>query len=103
MSRSVRKVILTGIDGKVRNGPCRLIGFAVRESGGTASATMLVYDGLTAAGAVIPVSLAAGESAREWWGEMGDGIEPGVLMEEGIYIDFGGTGTVQGVLFMVDA
>lgn len=103
MARSVRKIRLTGADQKARATACRLIGFSIRESAGVSSASALIYDNASAAsGDVIPVTLAAGESTREWWAAAGEDVLPGVLMENGIFVDVGGTGTVEGVLFVLD-
>lgn len=101
--RSVRKIPLTGSDQVIYARQCRLVGFFIRESGGSSSATALLYDNASAAsGTVIPVALSAGESAREWWADASDGVEPGLLMEAGIYLDVGGSGTVQGCILVLD-
>lgn len=62
----------------------RLIGFATRESAATAAAaTFIIVHGATAAGtAVVPVELAANESAREWFGP------DGIACPDGISIDW---------------
>lgn len=59
----------------------RLVGFAARESAVTAAAaTFIIVHGATAAGgtSVVPVELAANESAREWFGPEGINCANGI-------------------------
>lgn len=103
MARNVRKIALTGADQVIRSKQCRLVGFAIRNGHASDAVNVLIYDDASsAAGTVIPVSVVAGESAREWWADAGEDIEGGVLMENGIFVDKDGTGTFTGCLFVVD-
>lgn len=66
---------LTGSDQTVvtaGGGPGQYFGFAVRETSGTASATVRVYDNTANSGTLLDtIQLVAGESAREWYGPQG--------------------------------
>lgn len=73
----------------------RLVGFAARESAGTAAvATFIIVHGATGAGgtAVVPVELKADESTREWFGP------DGIACPNGISVDWI-VGTVDVHLF----
>ena len=75
----------------------RLVGFAARESAGTAAAaTFFIVHGATGAGGTVVarVELLANESAREWWW-------PGIDVASGISIDWV-AGTVDVELFYTD-
>lgn len=81
---------LTGAAQLVTVSACRLLGFAIRETVGIA-ASLLVYDG-DGGELVAPIALAAGESAREWWGPGGVGLT------RGAYVTV--TGSIEGTLFV---
>lgn len=85
-------IALTGAGQLVRTGPTEYRGFAIRESAGApAAAVIRIYDGISAAGVLLEtISLAASESAREWYG----GSQP-LLAGNGIYVDII-SGTVEG-------
>lgn len=73
----------------------RLMGFAARESAGTAAAaTFKIVHGATGAGGtmMVPVELAANASAAEWFGP------DGIAAESGLSIDWI-AGEVEVVLF----
>lgn len=93
----VRAYALTGADQLVRNRATRYCGYAVRESGGSAAATALVYDGVSAAGTLVDViSLATSGMASTFY------PDGGIICEKGIYVDVGGTGVVQGSIRVGD-
>lgn len=75
-------VALTGADQVVSNARAFYGGFSVRETSGAASALVRIYDNpSTSSGAVLDeIALAAGESAREWYGG-------GFVAVSGIYVD----------------
>lgn len=92
----VRAYALSGSDGIVRNRATRYCGYAVRESGGAAAATALIYDGTTAAGTLVDViSIPTSGMASSF-------IPGGIICEKGIYIDVGGTGVIQGSIRVGD-
>lgn len=75
---------------------CWLHGFAVRETTGAGAATFRLHDGNDATGPnVIPVTLAAGESSRDWFGDGGISLEGGCFLEVI-------SGTVEGTVFLSD-
>jgi len=60
----------------------RLLGYAVRETSGSAAALIRLHDGPDTGGDVImSISLAAGESARDWFGPGGIGVSYGLAVE----------------------
>ena len=66
------------------------IGFSFRETSGSATATIRVYDGTTAAGTLLDtIQLTAAESAREWYGPQG------IRFTSGLYVDVV-TGDIEG-------
>lgn len=84
----VRAETITG-DESVSLAPANYYGFSFRETSGSASATVRIYDGDTAAGALLDsVQLSAGESAREFYAT-------GVRAQDGIYVDVV-SGAVEG-------
>lgn len=93
----VRALALSGADGIVRNRATRYCGYAMQEHNASpAAATALIYDGVSAAGTLIDVvSLASGGSASSY-------IPGGIICEKGIYIDVGGSGTIQGSIRVGD-
>ena len=68
---------------------CLYMGFSFRETAGS-TATIQIYDNASAASGVLldTISLAANESAREWYGPQG------IRAANGVYCDV--TGTVEG-------
>ncbi len=84
----VRAEAITG-DESVTLAPANYYGFSLRETSGSAAATVRIYDGDTAAGALLDtIQLVAGESAREFY-------PGGVRAQEGIYVDVV-SGAVEG-------
>lgn len=89
---TAQAVALTGSDQTVKSDAAIYRGFALRETSGSATATVRIYDGTSASGTLLDsVQLAAGESAREWYG---DG---GIKATTGIYVDVV-SGAVEGSL-----
>lgn len=75
-------------------GPVRLMGWALKENTGAASAAFELYDGNDTTGqSLTPVNLVANESIRDWFGATG------VLCERGLFINVT-SGTVRGTLFV---
>lgn len=91
---------LTGKNQRITFVPGRILGFAVHETAGS-NAVITMRDGSAAAirildgeggQVVVPISLAPGESAREWWGPGGVAVTAGVYLEV--------TGEVEGSIFV---
>jgi hypothetical protein len=93
MGTSARAVALTGSDQAVKTSHAIYRGFSIRETSGSAAATVRVYDHASSASGTLidTIQLAAGESAREWY----DG--GGIWVENGIYVDVV-SGAVEGSL-----
>lgn len=69
-------------------------GYALRETTGTDTATVILRDGPDAAGdELVPITLAAGESVRDWFGERGPSFV------DGVFVDVT-SGSVAGALFL---
>lgn len=76
------------------NGLGLLVGWAVRETTGAAGASLVLRDGVTAAGnLLVPINLDAGESTRDWLPHLGIAVERGVFAAI--------TGSVEGSVFVV--
>jgi hypothetical protein len=92
MSGRAIAVGLTGADQTIEtagHGPGTYLGIAVRETGGTGSATVLVYDGTSATGVLLDtIHLPASGSASEWYGPQG------ITYDRGIFVAV--TGAVDG-------
>lgn len=91
MGGLARSVALTGSDQAVVATPAVFRGYSVRESGGSNAATVRIWDNASAASGTLlaTVGLAAGGHA--------DVVYPaGVWADHGIYVDVGGTGSVEG-------
>lgn len=74
--------------------PAALAGFALRETSGAAPAVVVLRDGSDATGdPTIPITLAPGESVREWFGP------GGVNLVYGLYVDVV-SGAVDGSVFL---
>jgi hypothetical protein len=75
-------VALTGSDQVVRAVPAGYGGFTVRETSGTATAVVRVYDNASAASGTLldEISLLASESAREYYPDT-------IVAQAGIYVD----------------
>ena len=84
----IRAEAISG-DESVNLAPANYYGFSFRETSGSAVATVRIYDGDTAAGALLDsIQLSAGESAREFYAG-------GIRAQEGIYVDIV-AGAVEG-------
>ncbi len=93
MLGNARAIALTGSDQVVSANPSLLYGFAIRETSGSATAVVKIYDNASAAsGTMIPVSLTASQSAREWWND-------GLRFPNGVYVDVV-SGAVEGSVFV---
>lgn len=94
MANEAAATSLTGSDQNAYVGACTLRGFTIRETGGSNSATLIIYDNDSASSGTIleTVSLTAGESRSEFY-------ETGKQVKNGLRIDVGGTGTIQGSVF----
>jgi hypothetical protein len=90
MGGASRTVALTGSDQAVRTTAGIYRGYTVVETGGADAATVRIYDHASAASGTLigAVNLAAGGSADV-------SCDP-VWVENGIYVDVGGSGTVAG-------
>lgn len=78
-------------------GDCLLIGWAVKESTGTASCSFDIFDGIDATGTrVAPVTLSPGQSVRDWT------TAPGIDLKVGVFIRVN-SGQVEGTLWLRDA
>lgn len=82
MLGNTRATALTGSDQVVSAVPSLYYGFSIRETSGSASAVVRVYDNASAASGTIleEVSLAAAESAREYYAN-------GIRAVNGLYLD----------------
>jgi len=71
-----------------------LAGYALRETTGAAGATVILRNGTDATGEeIVPVTLAAGESTRDWFGARGPSFD------QGVYVDVV-TGAIAGAVFL---
>jgi hypothetical protein len=92
---AVRAVELAaGTDGTLLvDKPGVLRGFSFAETTGTARASLVLRDGFGDTGQIIAVlTLAAGESTRDWFGE-------GIAFSTGLYVDRR-TGTTEGSVWV---
>lgn len=80
----------------VLTGYAVLMGYSVKESTGSASAELDVYNSTAATGLlVIPMTLTAGQSAEDWFGPQG------LEMSVGIFCNVA-SGAVSGSLWIYD-
>lgn len=71
-----------------------LAGYALRETTGAAAATVIIRNGTDATGEeLVPVTLTAGESARDWFGARGPSFD------QGVFVDVL-SGSVAGAIFL---
>ena len=86
---------LNGASQQMFTTPAILFGFAVANASGSATAELDIYDATGTGGApLFPITLAANESTREWFGERG------LLMHSGIFLNVS-SGEVKGSVFFV--
>ncbi len=72
----------TGGTTRVANTPTAVMGYALRETSGVAPAVLVLRDGSDANGdTLIPITLAAGESVRDWFGPAGVNVSAGVFAD----------------------
>jgi hypothetical protein len=84
-------VALTGSNQTVAQSSATYCGFSIRETTGTAQATVRVWNGTSATGTLLDdIALSAGQSARELYPE-------GILADVGIFVQIV-SGTVAGSL-----
>lgn len=83
-------VALSGADQAVVPGPAVYRGITLRETGGSATATCVVYDNASAASGTIldAYTVAANGTASV--------IHDGIRAVNGIYVDVGGSGVLAG-------
>lgn len=87
------KTQLPSASGGVIEGPYKFHGMSVRETSGTTPAVFRLKDGTTNSGGLFDtVSLAAGESLREWYAPIGKNVTTGIYYELV-------SGAVEGVIF----
>lgn len=93
---NVKPIKFGGADEIIRQGACRYFGGTILNSHAANASTLRLYDGVDATGPLLAaVSLAAGEEALLPW------LGPnGLICELGIYADYGGTGTLEGSVFV---
>lgn len=85
--------VLVGNAGRLATSPTSIVGFALRETSGVASATVVLRDGFDAGGdPILPITLAPGESVRDWFGPAG------VNLSIGLYVTV--TGAVDGSIWL---
>jgi hypothetical protein len=82
---------LTGQTQRMTFAPGRILGFAVLATD-PSGAVLRIRDG-EGGTSLVPLSLAAGESAREWWGPAG------VATTAGVYVELV-SGSVEGTIFV---
>ncbi len=72
---------ISGSSQALINAACTYRGFSVKETSGTATASLILYDNASAASGPIldEITLLANESAREFY-------EPGITARAGIYV-----------------
>lgn len=82
MLGNARATALTGLDQVVSANPSLYYGFSIRETSGSASALVRIFDHASAASGTVldEIALAAGESAREFY-------NGGIRAVNGLYVD----------------
>lgn len=91
----LRSIALTGSDAVLRDDATLVGGYSVRNTHATNAATLQLYDHASAASGTLiaTVSLAAGEEV--------DVVYPHLKWAaNGVYADFGGTGTIEGTVWV---
>ncbi len=86
---------LTGSDAVVFGGPALVGGYSVRNTHAANAATLALYDNASAASGTLIASmtLAAGE-------ELDNVYAHSKKAQNGVYADFGGTGTIEGTVWI---
>lgn len=90
MTPPARSLPVTGT-GAVLAGRGAYLGFTFRETGGTTTAVVKVFDNASAASGTLldTIAVPASTSARQWYGPQGK------FAENGVYVSVSG-GTVEG-------
>jgi hypothetical protein len=88
-------VVVDGARNPLQSAAGRLVGYALVEATGAASAEIDFYDGRTINGGALflPVALNAGESCRDWFGPAG------IAFEHGLWAQIV-SGSVRGTVFI---
>jgi hypothetical protein len=81
LSGATPRVLYNGVSGKLTSSAARWIGFHARETSGAGTALVRFRDGDLGGDLVGLVSLAANESAREWFGPGGIAVGQGLYAE----------------------
>lgn len=93
-ARAVPVGLAAGATTRPTTAPGALVGYGIRNLSDVAAATVLLRDGSDAAGdLVMPLELAPGESARDWFGPGGIGLS------QGLYVDVA-AGSVDGAVYL---
>lgn len=74
-------IALPGASGALTGAAGVLLGFSMRESGGVAAAVVRLRDGAVGGAILATVSLAVGESVRDWFGDRGVNVPTGIFFE----------------------
>lgn len=85
---------LSGSDEAIKAVPCGFRGYTVRETGGANAATVRIFDHASTASGTLLATIRLAASASET--VMTDGIQA----VNGIYVDYGGTGAVEGSVYI---
>lgn len=93
-----RSMVASGGAGvRVMSSAGRIAGFSVRETTGAAPALVKLHDGFDLNGdLVMTISLAAGESARDWF------WPGGISCTYGLFVEVA-SGTIEGVAYLSQA
>ena len=86
---------LPGASAMLLGGRCLVLGVAIGESTGAATAKARIRDGTAVTGTrLVPFTLAANESVRDWFGDFG------FVYEQGVFFELV-SGTVEGSVLVV--
>lgn len=92
LGADVRQIV-NGASCKLSSAAGRVAGYAIRETTGSGTALIRIRDGFDATGdLLLPISLAASESARDWF------MPGGISYTAGLYIEVV-SGSIEGVVF----
>lgn len=89
------RITLPGATGQVDNAGGHVVGYAFRETTGAAAAHFRLWDGsANSGGLLLPISLSADQSTRDFLSA------PWIAYETGLFYELIG-GTVEGVVYVV--
>lgn len=79
--------------------PGRVVGWSIRETGGTSGCVMRLFDGRDTSGSLlatvqVAASPAAASSQQTWFGNSG------ISITDALYVDISGTGVLEGCLYL---